>query len=212
MADARGEGRARPHRRRARRAAPGYFYPPTVLADVDHTHALMREETFGPVLPIMAVRLARRGDPPRQRQPLRPHRQRLDAQRGDGATAPARARWPASSRSTTTSPASASRTRPGAASSGAGSAAPTALAGLREMVQAEVREPRPRPRRRAVVVSLRRRVRAALMSRRAPALYAHRRCRAPARRGQLGLMRFARASGGASAAWRAARATSTSCF
>jgi succinate-semialdehyde dehydrogenase/glutarate-semialdehyde dehydrogenase len=36
-------------------AGPGYFYPPTVLAGVDHTMRIMREETFGPVLPIMAV-------------------------------------------------------------------------------------------------------------------------------------------------------------
>ena len=34
---------------------PGFFYPPTVLADVDHTMTVMREETFGPVLPIMVV-------------------------------------------------------------------------------------------------------------------------------------------------------------
>jgi succinate-semialdehyde dehydrogenase/glutarate-semialdehyde dehydrogenase len=34
---------------------PGYHYPPTVLVDVDHTMDVMREETFGPVLPIMAV-------------------------------------------------------------------------------------------------------------------------------------------------------------
>jgi acyl-CoA reductase-like NAD-dependent aldehyde dehydrogenase len=41
------------------------FYAPTVLADVNHEMAIMREETFGPVLPIMvfdsdadAVRLA----------------------------------------------------------------------------------------------------------------------------------------------------------
>jgi len=34
---------------------PGYFYPPTVLTGVDHTMRIMREETFGPVLPIMAV-------------------------------------------------------------------------------------------------------------------------------------------------------------
>ena len=41
------------------------FYEPTVLADVDHTMTIMREETFGPVLPVMtfkredeAVRLA----------------------------------------------------------------------------------------------------------------------------------------------------------
>lgn len=34
---------------------PGYFYPPTVLTDVGHGMAIMRDETFGPVLPIMAV-------------------------------------------------------------------------------------------------------------------------------------------------------------
>jgi acyl-CoA reductase-like NAD-dependent aldehyde dehydrogenase len=36
-------------------AGPGLFYPPTVLVHVDHTMAVMREETFGPVLPIMVV-------------------------------------------------------------------------------------------------------------------------------------------------------------
>ncbi|MER3395202.1 MAG: aldehyde dehydrogenase [Acidimicrobiia bacterium] len=35
---------------------PGYFYEPTVLVDVDHRMQIMREETFGPVLPIMKVR------------------------------------------------------------------------------------------------------------------------------------------------------------
>ncbi len=39
----------------ARGQGPGFFYPPTVLTGVDHTMTLMREETFGPVLPIMAV-------------------------------------------------------------------------------------------------------------------------------------------------------------
>jgi acyl-CoA reductase-like NAD-dependent aldehyde dehydrogenase len=34
---------------------PGHFYPPTVLTGVDHTMAIMRDETFGPVLPIMRV-------------------------------------------------------------------------------------------------------------------------------------------------------------
>jgi succinate-semialdehyde dehydrogenase/glutarate-semialdehyde dehydrogenase len=33
----------------------GYFYEPTVLADVDHRMQIMRDETFGPVLPIMRV-------------------------------------------------------------------------------------------------------------------------------------------------------------
>ena len=38
-----------------KRAEHGLFYPPTVLVDVDHTMACMREETFGPLLPIMKV-------------------------------------------------------------------------------------------------------------------------------------------------------------
>lgn len=33
---------------------PGYFYPPTVLAKVDHSMKIMTEETFGPTLPVMA--------------------------------------------------------------------------------------------------------------------------------------------------------------
>ncbi|HEX8142090.1 MAG TPA: aldehyde dehydrogenase family protein [Pyrinomonadaceae bacterium] len=44
---------------------PGPFYEPTVLTGVDHTMTVMREETFGPVLPVMtfkteeeAIRLA----------------------------------------------------------------------------------------------------------------------------------------------------------
>jgi len=36
-------------------SGPGWFYPPTVLAGVDHTMRVMREETFGPVLPVMVV-------------------------------------------------------------------------------------------------------------------------------------------------------------
>lgn len=34
---------------------PGYFYEPTVVVGVSHDMDLMREETFGPVLPIMRV-------------------------------------------------------------------------------------------------------------------------------------------------------------
>ena len=34
----------------------GLFYEPTVLTDVTHDMAIMREETFGPILPIMRVR------------------------------------------------------------------------------------------------------------------------------------------------------------
>jgi acyl-CoA reductase-like NAD-dependent aldehyde dehydrogenase len=38
-----------------KRAEAGLFYPPTVLVDVDHSMACMREETFGPTLPVMKV-------------------------------------------------------------------------------------------------------------------------------------------------------------
>jgi succinate-semialdehyde dehydrogenase/glutarate-semialdehyde dehydrogenase len=34
----------------------GLYFEPTVLVDVDHGMAVMREETFGPILPIMRVR------------------------------------------------------------------------------------------------------------------------------------------------------------
>ncbi|THV08936.1 aldehyde dehydrogenase family protein, partial [Nocardioides caeni] len=34
---------------------PGNWYPPTVLVDVDHDMAIMREETFGPTMPVMKV-------------------------------------------------------------------------------------------------------------------------------------------------------------
>lgn len=39
-----------------KRGAGGQFFQPTVLVDVDHTMAVMREETFGPVIAIMRVR------------------------------------------------------------------------------------------------------------------------------------------------------------
>lgn len=34
---------------------PGRFFEPTLLVDVDHTMKCMREETFGPTLPVMKV-------------------------------------------------------------------------------------------------------------------------------------------------------------
>jgi succinate-semialdehyde dehydrogenase/glutarate-semialdehyde dehydrogenase len=40
----------------ARPEGAGCFYPPTVLTNVDHSMQVMREETFGPVLPIMVVK------------------------------------------------------------------------------------------------------------------------------------------------------------
>jgi acyl-CoA reductase-like NAD-dependent aldehyde dehydrogenase len=37
------------------RGVDGLYYEPTVLVDVDHTMDCMREETFGPTLPVMCV-------------------------------------------------------------------------------------------------------------------------------------------------------------
>lgn len=53
--DARAKG-ARIETGGLRPAGPGHFYPPTVLTNVDHTMTIMRDETFGPVLPIMRVK------------------------------------------------------------------------------------------------------------------------------------------------------------
>jgi acyl-CoA reductase-like NAD-dependent aldehyde dehydrogenase len=39
-----------------RMQAPGDWYPATVLADVDHSMKVMRDETFGPVVGVMKVR------------------------------------------------------------------------------------------------------------------------------------------------------------
>ena len=39
-----------------RRDGGGDFFEPTVLVDVDHSMKIMREETFGPVIPVMKVR------------------------------------------------------------------------------------------------------------------------------------------------------------
>jgi succinate-semialdehyde dehydrogenase/glutarate-semialdehyde dehydrogenase len=36
-------------------AGPGFFYPPTVLVDVTDEMEVMREETFGPVMPVIPV-------------------------------------------------------------------------------------------------------------------------------------------------------------
>jgi acyl-CoA reductase-like NAD-dependent aldehyde dehydrogenase len=39
----------------SRVTGPGTFYEPTVLADVDHSMICMRDETFGPTIPVMPV-------------------------------------------------------------------------------------------------------------------------------------------------------------
>jgi acyl-CoA reductase-like NAD-dependent aldehyde dehydrogenase len=42
--------------KRPRQYERGFFYEPTVLTGVDHSHRIMREETFGPTIPIMGFR------------------------------------------------------------------------------------------------------------------------------------------------------------
>ena len=39
-----------------RKEGPGDWYEPTVIAEADHSMKVMREETFGPVIPVMKVR------------------------------------------------------------------------------------------------------------------------------------------------------------
>jgi acyl-CoA reductase-like NAD-dependent aldehyde dehydrogenase len=56
IADARGKGAKVLVGGERNRALPGYFFPPTVMVDVDHRMDLMRQETFGPVVAIQKVR------------------------------------------------------------------------------------------------------------------------------------------------------------
>ena len=54
IADARSRG-ARILTGGQRLEGPGRHYAPTIVADADHTMTIMREESFGPVMPIMKV-------------------------------------------------------------------------------------------------------------------------------------------------------------
>ncbi|MGH3662359.1 MAG: aldehyde dehydrogenase family protein [Micromonosporaceae bacterium] len=67
VADAVSRG-AKVHHGGQRLDRPGYFYPPTVLTEIDDEMLLMREETFGPVAPVIgfddfdeAIALANQG-------------------------------------------------------------------------------------------------------------------------------------------------------
>ena len=115
--DLRAAGRHRraPHRRRpvdkgangagGRRShgRPGLWFAPTVLVDVDHSMAVMTEETFGPVLPIMEVARRRGGAPPGQRLGLRPEQLGVDRGQGPGRLASPTGSRPATCASTTAS-------------------------------------------------------------------------------------------------------------
>ena len=59
----------------------GFFYRPTVFADVDRDMRIVREEVFGPVLTIERFIDRGRGDRARQRHDLRAGRRGLDRRR-----------------------------------------------------------------------------------------------------------------------------------
>jgi acyl-CoA reductase-like NAD-dependent aldehyde dehydrogenase len=56
VAEALGQGAKALTGGRANPAFPGHYYEPTVLVDVNHKMAVAKDETFGPVIPIMKVR------------------------------------------------------------------------------------------------------------------------------------------------------------
>ena len=170
-------------------AGPGFFYPPTVLVDVDHTMTIMREETFGPVLPIMAVdsldeaiRLA--NDSPygltasgwtRSEETAR----RLQRELVAGVV--------------TINDHVSSFGEPTAPWGGVKWSGIGRIHGLARPARdgaAEVREPRPRPRAGAVVVPLRRRVRRASCRARPPPSTPRRSCAGSPR--SSASLRFAR--------------------
>ena len=55
VADALAQGRDAAARRRAHRAGPGNWFEPTVFTNVDHRMAVMRDESFGPIIGIQKV-------------------------------------------------------------------------------------------------------------------------------------------------------------
>ena len=62
----------------------GLYYEPTVVVGVNHDMELMRKETFGPIVAIQKVRERGGGAAARERQRVRPQRQRLDQRPGEG--------------------------------------------------------------------------------------------------------------------------------
>ncbi len=66
------------------RSLSGYFFPPTVVVDVDHEMDLMRRETFGPIVAIQKVRDEEEAIELANDSRLRPLGQRLDDRSREG--------------------------------------------------------------------------------------------------------------------------------
>ena len=130
------------------RTAPAASTRPPCSTGVDHAHA-------GHARGDLRARAAdhgrggpRRGDPPGQRQRVRPHRQRLDARPADRAPAAGGAPGGRGHRQRLRLQLRRAHARPGAASSSSGIGRTHGRAGLREMVQAKYVAARPGARAR----------------------------------------------------------------
>ena len=97
--DAVADGATAAHRRHPAGRA-GFYYPPTVLTGVRPDAAILREEIFGPVAPIVTFTTEARGGPARQRHRVRPGRVRLHRRPGPRAAGQRGASRPAWSAST----------------------------------------------------------------------------------------------------------------
>ena len=78
----------------------GFFYRPTIFGDVEPGMRVAQEEIFGPTTALIPVERRRRGDPRRQRRPVRALVLDLHARREHGLPRDARPRRRASPTST----------------------------------------------------------------------------------------------------------------
>ena len=105
------------------------FYAPAVLTGVTHDMRIMREEIFGPVVPIVTVASEDEAIALANDSRVRPRRLGLDAEPGEGRADRASASSPGWSGSTTTCSATGPARAPGAASGSPASGARTPSSG-----------------------------------------------------------------------------------
>jgi hypothetical protein len=81
-----------PQSRRCPATRKGNFIAPTVFSGVKPEHEIYKEEIFGPVLILVSVDYARRGDRPGEQEPVRQRHRHLHAVGRRGAQVPERDR------------------------------------------------------------------------------------------------------------------------